>query len=56
MVPITIDVDKIIQVGTTAAQIDAGDNCHLDAVMLQTSLDQLSLDDLRLTLSKMLET
>jgi hydrogenase nickel incorporation protein HypB len=37
--PVTIDVDKIIEVGMPAAQINTGGDYYLDAVMLQNGLE-----------------
>lgn len=46
--PVTIDAEKIVAAGMPAIQINTGGDCHLDAVMLQTGLNQLSLNDLDL--------
>lgn len=46
--PVTIDADKIIAAGMPAVQINTGEDCHLDAVMLKNGLDQLPLNDLEL--------
>lgn len=46
--PVTIDADKIIEVGMPAVQINTGGDCHLDAVMLKAGLQQLPLNDIDL--------
>ena len=40
----SIDADRATSAGATAVQINTGGECHLDAVMFQSALDQL--DDL----------
>jgi hydrogenase nickel incorporation protein HypB len=45
---VTIDADKIIEAGMPAVQINTGGDCHLDAVMLQSALDSLPLNELDL--------
>ena len=44
----TIDADRIAALGVPAVQINTGGACHLDAVMLQSALLELSLEDLDL--------
>lgn len=44
----TIDADRIAGLGVPAVQINTGGACHLDAVMLQSALLELSLEDLDL--------
>ena len=44
----SIDADRAEAAGATAIQINTGGECHLDAVMLQQALDQLTLDTLDL--------
>ena len=44
----SIDADKVAALGVPAVQINTGGNCHLDAVMVQAALPQLSLTDLDL--------
>ena len=44
----TIDADRIAALGVPAVQINTGGACHLDAVMLQNALLELSLEDLDL--------
>ena len=46
--PVTIDADKVIAAGMPAVQINTGGDCHLDAVMLQSGLAQLPVDQLDL--------
>ena len=46
--PVTIDSDKINAAGMPAVQINTGGECHLDAVMLESALDQLPLATLDL--------
>ncbi|MDY6845646.1 MAG: hydrogenase nickel incorporation protein HypB [Chloroflexota bacterium] len=46
--PVTIDSDKISEAGMPAVQINTGGQCHLDAVMIENALDQLSLEILDL--------
>lgn len=41
---VTIDADKISDVGIPAVQINTGGDCHLDAVMVNEGMRQLSLD------------
>jgi hydrogenase nickel incorporation protein HypB len=48
--PVTIDADKILAVGMPAVQINSGGNCHLDAVMIESALDQLPLETLDLVI------
>lgn len=40
----SIDADRAAAAGATAIQINTGGECHLDAVMLRSALDQLELD------------
>ena len=44
----SIDADKVAALGVPAVQINTGGACHLDAVMLQIALPQLSLEELDL--------
>ena len=46
--PVTIDSDKIQAAGMPAVQINTGGQCHLDAVMVQSALAELPLDELDL--------
>ncbi|MBN1666725.1 MAG: hydrogenase nickel incorporation protein HypB [Anaerolineales bacterium] len=40
----SIDADRAAAAGATAIQINTGGECHLDAVMLRSALDQLELE------------
>lgn len=42
----SIDTDKVAKLGVSAVQINTGGQCHLDAVMVQSALPQLQLEDL----------
>ena len=44
----TMDADRIAAVGIPTVQINTGGECHLDAVMFQSALPSLPLDDLDL--------
>lgn len=44
----TLDADRIAALGIPAVQVNTGGACHLDAVMLQEALPQLSLEALDL--------
>ncbi len=46
----TIDADKISALGLPAVQINTGGDCHLDANMLRSGLNNLILNDLDLIL------
>jgi hydrogenase nickel incorporation protein HypB len=46
--PVTIDSDKINAAGMPAVQINTGGDCHLDAIMVESALDQLPLETLDL--------
>ena len=46
--PVTIDADKVQAAGMPAVQINTGGDCHLDAGMIRSGLDQLPLDELDL--------
>ena len=46
--PVTIDADRVISAGMPAVQINTGGDCHLDAVMISSGLDQLEIDQLDL--------
>lgn len=46
--PVTIDADKISQLGKPVIQINTGGECHLDAIMIENALDQLPLDNINL--------
>jgi hydrogenase nickel incorporation protein HypB len=48
--PVTIDADKVIAVGMPAVQINTGGDCHLDAMMMSSGLDQLPLAELDLVI------
>lgn len=48
--PVTLDSDKILAAGMPAVQINSGGNCHLDAVMIDSALDQLPLETLDLVI------
>ncbi len=41
--PVTIDADKVQAAGMPAVQINTGGDCHLDAVMLRSGLEQMPL-------------
>jgi hydrogenase nickel incorporation protein HypB len=45
---VTIDADKISEVGIPAVQINTGGDCHLDAVMVAGGMQQLPLDEIDL--------
>ncbi|BCY18802.1 hydrogenase accessory protein HypB [Leptolinea sp. HRD-7] len=45
---VTIDADKISEVGIPAVQINTGGDCHLDAVMVAGGMQQLPLENLDL--------
>ena len=44
----TLDADRIAAVGMPVVQINTGGACHLDAPMVRSALEQLSLDGLSL--------
>jgi hydrogenase nickel incorporation protein HypB len=44
----TIDADKIIKEGVPAVQINTGGQCHIDANMVASALDQLDLPSIQL--------
>jgi hydrogenase nickel incorporation protein HypB len=44
----TIDADKIVKEGIPAVQINTGGQCHIDANMVGSALNQLPLDNLDL--------
>jgi len=46
--PVTIDADKVIAAGMPAVQINTGGDCHLDAVMLESALQKLPLEEIEL--------
>ncbi len=46
--PVTIDADKVANRGIPAVQINTGGDCHLDASMMDSGLNQLPLSDLDL--------
>lgn len=48
--PVTIDADKITAAGMPAVQINTGGDCHLDAVMMSSGMQQLPLNDLDLVI------
>jgi len=45
---VTIDADKVSEVGVPAVQINTGGDCHLDAVMVAGGMQQLPLEDIDL--------
>lgn len=45
---VTIDADKVSEVGVPAVQINTGGDCHLDAVMVAGGMQQLPLDTIDL--------
>jgi hydrogenase nickel incorporation protein HypB len=45
---VTIDADKVSEVGVPAVQINTGGDCHLDAVMVAGGMQQLPLDEIDL--------
>lgn len=45
---VTIDADKVNEVGVPAVQINTGGDCHLDAVMVAGGMQQLPLEDIDL--------
>jgi len=46
--PVTIDSDKILEVGIPVVQINTGGGCHLDALMMENAISQLNLDKIDL--------
>jgi hydrogenase nickel incorporation protein HypB len=46
--PVTIDADKVIAAGMPAVQVNTGGDCHLDAVMLESALQVLPLENIDL--------
>ena len=44
----SIDADRAASAGAVAVQINTGGECHLDAVMLQSALRQIELDEIDL--------
>ncbi len=46
--PLTIDADKVIDVGMPAIQINTGGECHLDANMLRDGIKSIDLAELDL--------
>ncbi len=44
----SLDADRAAAAGAEAVQINTGGNCHLDAVQVQSALDQLNLANLDL--------
>ena len=48
--PVTIDADKVMNLGMPAVQINTGGDCHLDAVMMSSGLEQLDLNNLDLVI------
>ena len=44
----SIDADRAASAGAVAVQINTGGGCHLDAVMLQSALRQVELDEIDL--------
>lgn len=45
---VTIDADKVSEVGVPAVQINTGGDCHLDAVMVAGGMQQLPLENIDL--------
>ncbi len=45
---VTIDADKVAELGMPAVQINTGGQCHLDAPMVASGLVQLPLEDIDL--------
>jgi hydrogenase nickel incorporation protein HypB len=48
--PVTIDADKVSELGIPAVQINTGGDCHLDAVMLNAGIQSLPIGELDLVL------
>jgi hydrogenase nickel incorporation protein HypB len=48
--PVTIDADKVLAAGMPAVQINTGGECHLDAMMMSSGLEQLPLHELDLVI------
>jgi hydrogenase nickel incorporation protein HypB len=46
----SIDADRAAAAGAAAVQINTGGECHLDAIMLRSALDQLALDEIDMLL------
>jgi len=46
--PVTIDSDKISNLNIPVIQINTGGECHLDALMVRTGLEQLDLSNINL--------
>ncbi|GAP14937.1 hydrogenase nickel incorporation protein HypB [Longilinea arvoryzae] len=44
--PVTIDADRVTDAGMPAVQINTGGDCHLDAPMIDSGLNQLPLGNL----------
>ena len=44
----SLDADRAARAGAQALQINTGGECHLDAAMLQSGLEEMSLDEIRL--------
>ncbi len=44
----SLDADRAARAGAQAVQINTGGECHLDAAMLQSGLDQMPLEEIRL--------
>ena len=42
--PVTIDADKVSNLGIPVTQINTGGNCHLDAMMVRKGLQSLDLE------------
>jgi hydrogenase nickel incorporation protein HypB len=43
-----VDADKVAETGTPVVQINTGGGCHLDALQVQSALNQLPLDQIDL--------
>jgi hydrogenase nickel incorporation protein HypB len=48
--PVTIDADKVLAAGMPAVQINTGGECHLDAMMMSSGLEQLPMHELDLVI------
>lgn len=42
----TLDADRAAAAGAKSIQVNTGGECHLDAIMLKSALDQLDLDEI----------
>ncbi len=48
--PVTIDADKVSNLGIPVTQINTGGNCHLDAMMVRKGLQSLDLEQIDLVI------